>query len=145
MREIRFRAFYEGDPGGLTRGMYYHVGLTPLGVIFFEDVGNHMSVPQVIATIGSEVDGLNIMEYTGLKDKNGKEICEGDIIKGTLYDRDETVIVEHYVGYEGDSHPISGFVICLDEVNQSWESEEKPPMIDGEVIGNIYENPELKP
>lgn len=72
--------------------------------------------------------GASIMQYTGLKDKNGKEIYEGDVLKGgamiarNLFHNNLGVVdlplQEQWVGITTD-----------------LEQEE--------VIGNIYENPEL--
>ena len=65
---------------------------------------------------------LELMQYTGLKDKNGKEIYEGDII--TKQYGDHTVNLEiKWDDYGGFSE-----LYCGNEI---------------QVIGNIYENPEL--
>jgi uncharacterized phage protein (TIGR01671 family) len=68
----------------------------------------------------------DVMEFTGHKDKNGKEIWEGDIVKG--YWRDKPNIVR----FENGSFCI-GYHLTVDDI-EARESE---------VIGNIYENPEL--
>lgn len=70
-----------------------------------------------------------LIQYTGLKDKNGKEIYEGDIIKSPFFD-DINVAVEWDEWF-------AQFTFGGAEFNV----EIKPENI--EVIGNIYENPEL--
>lgn len=78
-----------------------------------------------------EENQIDIMQYTGLKDKNGKEIYEGDIRCGKYYF--ETDEQTRYQVMEWD--PIN---TCF-----YWNGPEMPEFIDTEVIGNIYENPEL--
>lgn len=70
-----------------------------------------------------------VQQYTGLKDKNGKEVYEGDIV---LFPNNRKVhIVDFYQ---------SGFVLKSVD-GQIVVYNIKPQYI--EVVGNIYENPEL--
>lgn len=70
------------------------------------------------------------MQSTWLFDKNGKEIYEGDIIRNWFYDDDRTMVVEK-------DEDFSGF-------NISYRLQECIINTDTrEVIGNIYENPDL--
>ena len=80
-------------------------------------------------------DEIELMQSTGLKDKNGKEIFEGDIVD---YKGREAVVKWHgsYASF------IYRFVDGLQERVSKWD-----PLFlacyNFEVIGNIYENPEL--
>jgi uncharacterized phage protein (TIGR01671 family) len=83
---------------------------------------------------------LVLMQYTGLKDKNGKEIYEGDIVKaigkldkniGIVEYRDE--MASFYFKFETHAKFPMHFTLAI------WNDEGFEP----EVIGNIYENPEL--
>lgn len=75
----------------------------------------------------------NWREYTGLKDKNGKEIYEGDIIK--FYDSKYEVFFKEERGGFSPFANDGGCGCCcdIDSCNND----------DCEVIGNIYNNPEL--
>ncbi len=80
------------------------------------------------------ISSVPIMQYTGLKDKNGKEIYEGDIISG-----------KHYVlgKVEWDDYKMR--YVCERE-NGTFAISVSTSMVvlyGGHVIGNIYENPEL--
>jgi uncharacterized phage protein (TIGR01671 family) len=76
-----------------------------------------------------------LMQYTGLKDKNGREIYEGDIIKYEADDfKIETDVVKwdsKKVGFE--PFDFEGIVGCNSNINDSQ----------CEVVGNIYANPDL--
>ena len=86
-----------------------------------------------IASLG---DGI-LLQYTGLKDKNGKEIYDGDIIRIKPNPKD-------YGGYKG--HNYIELVFWNDEeacydiaIDRTWLLLKS----DIEIIGNICENPEL--
>lgn len=79
-------------------------------------------------------EDLVLMQSTGLKDKNGKEVFVGDIIKCTRGCPHEVYLVKEYGGtYIGGMPAI--YLKGLRE-GYAWTEHE-------EILGNIYENPEL--
>ena len=76
------------------------------------------------------VDHLTIMQSTGLKDKNGKEIFEGDIVS---IDTDEFDLL--FVKYEAGIYWLMDDEECVEHLSDYYKYVS--------IVGNIYENPEL--
>jgi uncharacterized phage protein (TIGR01671 family) len=76
-------------------------------------------------------EGLPIMQYTGLKDKNGKEVYEGDIVQFNERHKSITKVYMHKSGEWRVDHYREGSIPLYKEERFI------------EVIGNIYENKEL--
>ena len=128
MREIKFRGRRSHDKewvvGNLVIDNRGNKHIVPFS--FFEEDGHHL---QYNDDTDKPVffDQETIEQFTGLHDKNGKEIYEGDIPDGY----GAVFFSNEYLGYFAKSN--------------EFECEYKPiydiPII--EIIGNIHENPEL--
>jgi len=123
MRELKFRAwdkenkewYGESDPRILT-----FVGFAIFGECTL------ICTPPI-----EKLQHLEITQYTGLKDKNGVEIYEGDIVKTNWQNRNG--VIAFILG----SFCLKEFIETTSLQNlarNKWEFE---------VIGNIYQNPEL--
>lgn len=80
----------------------------------------------------TSIKRFELMQYTGLHDKNGKEIYEGDIVKIKYRDEDIGKVIYEYNGFSIDVTNMNKNYGRVDFVNNFME-----------VIGNIYDNPEL--
>lgn len=120
-REIKFRGVSRKD-GSWIYGLPAHTSGGDMGIIadWFGEDGNEQ-YQQI------EVVNESIGQFTGLKDKEGKEIYEGDILK-MVHQKTDIGAVE-YIG--------NGFWI------KSGGDQFMPADHLCEVIGNIYESPEL--
>jgi len=135
MREIKFRAMtdYSKFSVKLESEMVYGTGIFTDGVNTW--LASHDGIRCLADNIAFKiVSKESIGQYTGLKDKNGKEIYEGDILDSPSVVEPEREICEVYW-----THYSPGWYA------RSRESEDELSAFtdDCEVIGNIYENPEL--
>lgn len=120
MRELKFRIWSEEDKE-------YRSDIRVSDLVIDID-----GAPSTIYS--AEGDRFDIEQYTGLKDKNGKEIYEGDIVR---YGNDNAAIIWR----EKNAEFGVKWLDCGVEDSISWQiGIEKTP---SEVIGNIHENPEL--
>ena len=79
---------------------------------------------------------FDFMQFTGLKDKNGKEIYESDVVEVLLPEREPIEIQRMAIEWED-----TGFIIANNAYAISLHDIDEYKAIN--VVGNIYENPSL--
>lgn len=131
MREILFRGrriwenkkWIEGD---LLHGDRGYVGITE----------------RLIGIETWQVESETVGQYTGLTDKNGTKIFEGDIVRYELHEIKNTAVIKYgapkeesfcYGWYLDDNNGNTAFLFCKNFIKD----------YNCQVIGNIHDNPEL--
>ena len=140
-REIKYRVYsncYKKYLDTSGKGIFcevHHLALKPDGKLYYADIGiDYPGTLSECPTLEWEEDYEDCMveQFTGLLDRNGKEIYEGDIIK-VQYPAANDYFAEvkyEYAGFEPFIIPVGDYDNYLDG-----------DMV--EVVGNVHENPEL--
>lgn len=123
MREIKFRAWN-------TETSKMIINLKEMGVFALQSI---YSIDEFLVIPTNEKYPL--MQYTGLKDEKGVEIYEGDIVKYKYISREQIAEIKY-------NKEKLGFDFADNKVNLSYAYNFRQ-INNIEVIGNIYENPEL--
>ena len=128
MREIKFRAWDKEN----NRMVNIPVGVYPNDPESTRQPPDH-SISSDGIIVSTESNTMVLMQYTGLKDKNDKEIYEGDIVRIKIHPSHPKLFEVYF--FEG--------AYCIRETNNlvgllgNWRKGST------EILGNIYENPEL--
>ena len=117
MREIKFRVWDNVEKEFMTGWKTSQLVIRPLS-------GR--------VTDGATVPDVKLSQYTGLKDKNGKEIYEGDILK-VNWSKDKDIGIVKFFSY--------GFYVM--EMSRHSPIPISDISVSVELVGSIYENPEL--
>lgn len=124
MREIKFRAWDKDNKEMFEPVIPFGDSVYKTVVIDIKEDRSYLA----------KIKNAEIMQFTGLKDKNDKEIYEGDVVKCKMHNK----TYENYV--------ISW---CSEDASFEALNVDKSNFIDAtiwckcEIIGNIHENPEL--
>ena len=143
-REIKFRAWCNGAMYYVEHLMYLTYGddefnVTLVGDLFIDGI----RLPQeTIETNGSEVE---LMQFTGLIDKNEKEIYEGDILRFYSQSRIDSLagkpLLERVCEILWSNDELCWWV--RDHAGEGFKPEYCTDNKEFEIIGNIHKNPEL--
>ena len=116
MRQIRFRAWDVGYKHWINRFSLDSDGST----LLYADIGYRVPKEAIL------------VQFTGLLDKNGKEIYEGDILKHDLWGKTEVIWDNESACFRGKNNEKKhDITLAHHQLNRS------------RIIGNIYENLEL--
>jgi len=153
MREIKFRAWQKAYITQFTINDKLTDCNIPAEMIYYFNTVSHGETNFFNFSFVNK-DRYELMQFTDLHDKNGKEIYEGDIVRiitavNEYYDEEGDLIEDEnekiaFISFDDGTFVAknsSGEICQWNDGTHDWYSLENAIIL--EVIGNIYENPEL--
>jgi uncharacterized phage protein (TIGR01671 family) len=142
MRDILFRGFYPDEDGyskTFVNGEWVKGTWVYGDLISIPNKNYYAIMPQTAASYTIQVIHATVCQYTGLKDKNGKKIFDGDIIKhyNGCDIKEYSVDTGRVFFYPQTMRYLRTSTLFPDDCHEIYDNNEY------EVIGNIFENPEL--
>lgn len=147
-REIKFRAwnpfdqkmyYPTGDESALSP-VSYDLGMWLGGWEVYEITAQHGKRIVVASQTRQGHKGGDLMQYTGLRDKNGAEIYEGDVLQETYMNVAFNKLPKEVRWHE---HFAEYVFVDSSGKHEIVQSRAHTDIENSEIIGNIYENPEL--
>ncbi len=139
MREIKFRAWDDVQKEWLLGYEMPNLGgFSIVGETMMMGEWSCVLTDMLHGKFGERGEHLKVMQYTGLKDKNGKEIYEGDVVEYLERGMKNCVGIGQ-VTWNKDGWNVEGFYDgSQDEPGRAFSENAQL-----EIIGNVWENPEL--
>jgi uncharacterized phage protein (TIGR01671 family) len=147
-RVIKFRAWHKAesklcdiDVINMNRGAFL-IGVEPTADYPTSDGKSMVMAPDNgrFCNFGE----FELMQFTGLLDRNGREIFEGDVLKWKCSKSGSKKDKIHIVVIDWESSLNHGYSLTIYDKGEKWATGHSYwNANDREVIGNIYENPEL--
>ena len=135
MRDIKFRAYIKDTNKRVPSEINKIVEVKSLHLGSRKAIIGYSKSSSNYGNYSISFDDIELMQYTGLHDKNGKEIYEGDIVEWAGYKMEVFWGEDIGIGYGFCWRP------CGD--NTDYHESMTGFIDEYEVIGNIYDNPEL--
>lgn len=140
MRDIKFRAWDKARKQmilaeNILKICFVRTGHTPNLIVYTDRKINHFE--EIREQDKKYCNEFELLQYTGVKDKNGKEVYEGDVFIHNNHKFEIIYDDTRFIGIDHKDRAIGDGYCCY------VDCQYKDGSSSIEVIGNVYDNPEL--
>lgn len=147
MRDIKFRAYIKDTNKRVPSEINKIVEVKSLHLGSRKAIIGYSKSSSNYGNYSISFDDIELMQYTGLHDKNGKEIYEGDIVKLSEkidISKHKVIHIKPIIAEISWSEEYLTYVLITTDIRHAFENvADYLEEYNLEVIGNIYDNPEL--